>query len=384
LPRRTDRPERPGTLPLPELSPTLNPVLGQNMGRWAQVYFTTPPDQREQAVMELLRTLEAENPPREENDAFSPSARDQISAPPHLSDSQGADDLPTLMNCPACGRENPADQRYCGMCGAPLETGPIPSDRAREDSPRVRPGPPVQNWHSQFLPHEEPGEFSRARDGREYYSSDEILNRSYDYNPPTSSPYRIYVGGALAVIVMALAYMAWRGAQVTSGSSQLSPPAPPAVASQAAAAVPTANAPKAVTSERSSAVAEPADQEAGTRRTAETATPAWMTAKDPDTKSPQAMASPSSGNGSEELAIARRYLNATDGQRNSAEAVDWLWKAVAKRNAEATLLLSDVFLKGVGVPQNCDQARVLLDAAASRGSKDAAERLRHLQAFGCR
>jgi hypothetical protein len=26
---------------------------------------------------------------------------------------------------------------------------------------------------------------------------------------------------------------------------------------------------------------------------------------------------------------------------------------------------------------------VLLDAAASRGSKDAAERLRHLQAFGC-
>jgi TPR repeat protein len=109
-----------------------------------------------------------------------------------------------------------------------------------------------------------------------------------------------------------------------------------------------------------------------------------MTAKDPDTKSPQAMASPSSGNGSEELAIARRYLNATDGQRNSAEAVDWLWKAVAKRNAEATLLLSDVFLKGVGVPQNCDQARVLLDAAASRGSKDAAERLRHLQAFGCR
>jgi len=63
--------------------------------------------------------------------------------------------------------------------------------------------------------------------------------------------------------------------------------------------------------------------------------------------------------------------------------VDWLWKAVAKRNAEATLLLSDIFLRGDGVSKNCDQARVLLDAAASNGNKGAAERLRHLQAFGC-
>ena len=82
--------------------------------------------------------------------------------------------------------------------------------------------------------------------------------------------------------------------------------------------------------------------------------------------------------------MAQRYLNGTNGQeRNGAEAARWLWKAVAKENADATLLLSDLYLKGDGVGKNCDQARVLLDAAARRGMKDAGERLRHLQAFGC-
>jgi TPR repeat protein len=91
-----------------------------------------------------------------------------------------------------------------------------------------------------------------------------------------------------------------------------------------------------------------------------------------------------SANGAEELAIAQRYLSGTDGQaRNSAEGAKWLWKAIAKHNADATLLLSDLYLKGDGVPKNCDQARVLLDAAAVRGMKGAGDRLRHLQAFGC-
>jgi TPR repeat protein len=92
----------------------------------------------------------------------------------------------------------------------------------------------------------------------------------------------------------------------------------------------------------------------------------------------------SGGSGGEELALAQRYLNGTNGQgRNSAEAAKWLWKAIAKHNAEATLLLSDLYLRGDGVSKNCDQARVLLDTAALKGVKDAGERLRHLQAFGC-
>jgi TPR repeat protein len=89
------------------------------------------------------------------------------------------------------------------------------------------------------------------------------------------------------------------------------------------------------------------------------------------------------GNGSEELATAQSYLNGSNGPRNPSAARDWLWKAIAKRNGEATILLSDLYLKGDGIPKNCDQARVLLDAAARNGRKDAVDRLRNMQAFGC-
>ena len=130
------------------------------------------------------------------------------------------------------------------------------------------------------------------------------------------------------------------------------------------------------------AAAESANRKTGTDVRSEKAQPTPDPAPQAaDEKNPAATVS---GSGSEELATARRYLDGTDGQQqNPAEAVNWLWKAVAKRNTEATLLLSDLFLKGNGVPKSCDQGRVLLDAAATRGSKDAAERLRHLQAFGC-
>src|ERR1035438_9721594 len=72
LPRQIDQPDQPSTLPQAELNPLLNPLLSQNMGRWAEVYFTSPPEKREQAVMDLLRELEAGNPTRpEEFDAPS-------------------------------------------------------------------------------------------------------------------------------------------------------------------------------------------------------------------------------------------------------------------------------------------------------------------------
>jgi hypothetical protein len=45
------------TLLDPELNPILNPLLAAHMGRWAEVYFTSPPEKREQAVADLLREL---------------------------------------------------------------------------------------------------------------------------------------------------------------------------------------------------------------------------------------------------------------------------------------------------------------------------------------
>jgi TPR repeat protein len=81
--------------------------------------------------------------------------------------------------------------------------------------------------------------------------------------------------------------------------------------------------------------------------------------------------------------MAQKYLDGSAGTKNDSEAAQWLWKAVSKRNLPATMLLADMYLRGTGVSKNCDQARILLDAAAARGAKDAAFRLRNIQSFGC-
>jgi hypothetical protein len=44
-------------LPDSELNPLLNPLLVTHMGRWAEVYFTSPPEKRAEAVSDLVREL---------------------------------------------------------------------------------------------------------------------------------------------------------------------------------------------------------------------------------------------------------------------------------------------------------------------------------------
>src|SRR4029077_10776637 len=71
-------------LPNPDLNPLLNPTLGRHLGRWAQVYFTSPPEKREEAVEELLRELQGNASfPREEEAATLPAEnpRAQITSP---------------------------------------------------------------------------------------------------------------------------------------------------------------------------------------------------------------------------------------------------------------------------------------------------------------
>ena len=60
-----------------------------------------------------------------------------------------------------------------------------------------------------------------------------------------------------------------------------------------------------------------------------------------------------------------------------------MWKAVAKQNGAATLLLADLYMRGDGVPKSCDQARLLLVAAAKKGVPEAAQALRNLESSGC-
>jgi hypothetical protein len=488
LPGQPDHSDGPGTLPAAELNPLLNPVLGQNMGRWAEVYFTSPPEKREQAVLELLRELRAENPGIAGEVVSTPSAAfDPASQSLNVAAPQIAETPQPVVPCRSCGRENPASHRFCGMCGkllgeaasadltvadlhvtdihapdlhatdlqitdlqmadrqaanrnaAPSQTtGFHISDlhiedenvadqrneghqiqdrqmqsRENQDHPQAEPAAPPQKHETQsssareavYEPVLNTSELSLFQRGGESGYSDGQSDEMF-LDSPAPRPYRIYVGIALAVVISALGFMAWRSTQAASKNSRVEPQAPPVVAAQPAEATPETNALKADTPSRSAAANQPAaagsavDQTsrnrsvgsgAGSDRTSEAAgrrnhpnSAARPAALSTPTATQNALTEAATGYGSEELAMAQRYLDGSDGQaRNPAEAATWLWKAMAKHNAKAPLLLADLYLKGEGVSKNCDQARVLLDSATRAGVKDAAERLRHLQAFGC-
>ncbi len=484
MPRPDDHSDGSSTLPPPELNPLLNPVLAQNMGRWAEVYFTSPPEKREQAVLDLLRELQGDNPAPEVT-AQSPASDEEpppSGAPVSLTAQTRAEapaEIPAaVVYCHACGRENPASHRFCGMCGtrvdaersaadlnitdlhvadhvadfpvadfqsADLRSAEVaregtraefpPSDDRPSDDRQVAhlfaedPAPlaqshlahnhPVQSYEEGFVPSEdkvpEPawnrhdslptrrGEFSDRENDRD--------NRTSNlFEPaPASRPYGLYAGIAV-VVVLALAYVAWRSLQTPQSSSRVALQSPPVETTQPAASSPLPTPPKADspepvpdrTSERTLDPASPANTQAAipsngaadprqadsvsNAADAKASPAAAAQAVNPtgaiDEKSLQS--EPVSANGAQELAMAQRYLNRAEGQeRNSSEAAKWLWKAIGKHNADASLLLSDLYLKGDGVEKNCDQARVLLDAAAGRGIKGAGDRLRHLQAFGC-
>ena len=60
-------------------------------------------------------------------------------------------------------------------------------------------------------------------------------------------------------------------------------------------------------------------------------------------------------------------------QTIAAEEVDpvELWKAVKRGSVNAEVALANLYLEGDAVPQNCEQAHMLLSAAAMKGNKAA-------------
>jgi TPR repeat protein len=81
--------------------------------------------------------------------------------------------------------------------------------------------------------------------------------------------------------------------------------------------------------------------------------------------------------------MAEDFLSGRTHPRNSEEAAKYLWRAVGKENPSAILLLSNMYLVGDGVPKSCDQARLLLSAAARKGVPQASDKLRDLLRSGC-
>jgi hypothetical protein len=410
-----------GTLPDPELNPLLNPLLAANMGRWAEVYFTNPPEKRAQAVADLLRELEQNPQPEraaQEDGAAAVTAeksahplgknhediliRDSFNATPRAQDDKPGENAAVV--CQSCSHENPPTQRFCGMCGMPL-----PMDSSS-------PPPPEQqslrqtSWHDQVSSAVANREESAARfyaeepryaqrptelaslDPLQEDDAPDYEEGLFHYQSEPRRSYRLYIGIALAIIIGALVYRAWRG-NATFWSSNSAPSAlPQAVPSaqetepaKSAEPAPVASAqPGSQTPQTRSAAENPSAQQKPTRAEGTPRSRRAIASSENNVESAGAqtpMAAQNGSSGTEELATAEKYLNR--GTHDPQQAALWLWKSVAKQNLTAALLLSDLYVHGDGVTKSCDQARLLLDAAARKGSAAAAVRLRNLPAFGC-
>jgi len=400
-------------LPKPELNPMLNPTLGRNLGRWAHVYFTSPPEKREQAVLELLRELEAESgagsaaEPINLNGVPSNEASTRVATEARV--------IPETVLCAECGHQNARPQRYCGMCGSPLTADdPMPrspehepqparaSDITLRESPVVEPAFPTLSL------------FAQANDERSSRGSEIRWLRDRDMDDEdATSPVLKYVLIVLVILVAGAFFYnrsrmqaargpgeqgssgVWTGTRSPSQPSPVPAPAnPPSTATPGVAAKPADNAPQVSPPPTASPApvkeSTPEPQKVGSARDAgQTPNVAHAEPRQAPLKAttspevPPATAETSSvTNGSAELAMAEEYLHPKRGPRNSAVAATFLWRAVSKENTTATLLLSDLYRTGDGVPKSCDQARVLLYAAARKNVPEAGQKLRALQA-GC-
>ncbi len=400
MPQATDK-SNANTLPDPELNPLLNPLLAAHMGRWAEVYFTNPPEKRGQAVSDLLRELENIAPPEPAPPIASENPREKPETPEWLN-SSAAGSEPALV-CTVCAHKNSAGQRFCGMCAAPLQVSPV------AHVPEVAEPEPMAgaSWCERSLGNnaredrvEEVISMSAAAAADRYQvpeparplPEERLSHFSVEFKA-VPGRYQLYVGAVLATLLLVLGYMAWRGTKAVSGTAspqstaqRTTSPAQPAAATTAppARAMPSASPTNAATPSPAASDIQP-ETNSQKNEAADSQAAARIVPVAANSSAPPAPAQTvPAQSGAVEMAMAQKYLNGGPGvTRDSGEAAQWLWKAVAKGNATATIALSDLYLRGDGVTKSCDPARLLLDAAAAKAQPAAAERLRNLQAFGC-
>jgi hypothetical protein len=420
-------------LPNPELNPLLNPTLGNNLGRWAQAYFTSPPEKREEAVLELLRELEAESGGEESTSGSSATQAKWSNA------AEGSQLNPSLT-CAECGHENAPRQKFCGMCGSrlvfPDTGGETPETLAREirnTAPVER--PPVMSQPAEPLQVPSFGGLSlfatvnpsasELTPGSSDTDIQWLREKSYETEEESRGSATKYLVTALGLLLLGvLFYAQWKPQATRPRASNSAPsathaapatqPSEPASGSPAADQhhsspdQPAASAPETAAPSESPA-SNPRVQNATPAATAHTAanSPAGdkaPTAVEPPKEAdsgpvfsassvqsekpnqPEGAASSEGANssaGATELAAAESFLSGKYGTRDSSQAAKLLWRAVGKENTTAILLLSNLYLTGDGVSKSCDQAKMLLRAAAQKNSSEAANKLRELQRSGC-
>ena len=325
-----------------ELNPLQNPTLGRNLGRWAQVYFTSPPEKREQAVVELLRELET-----------------GVVPVPHVSSSKKLEDGRAF--CPRCQRQGEPGQRFCVICGSSLTTL---SDAAQHD-----------RAFAASLP--VPDSTPISPEGDAQWLRDRAF-ASFDSDVPRRQPWKKYLFAMGVVALAGLGYFEW------SARSDREPSQKPSISVASESTVEKNHSAQigVPVSEPALPPANKVESRPNLDRTMPAATLAVQRQRLVP-NSPVPTSDTGAGDGVQELLLARHFLDGKGGMQDTPEAVKWLWKAVGKQNTSAVILLANLYLIGDGVPKNCDQARLLLVAAAKRGASDAAQKLRSLESNGC-
>ncbi len=376
-------PVRPELATSPEeLNPLLNPLLEQNLGRWAQVYFTTPPQARDQAVRELLLKLRANV-----SSSGPPS-------PAPTPDTVAVSPAAASVSCTNCRGENAPYQHFCGFCGVPL-------DRARAAD--IAPPQPETPAPARELPRVETLSFLGLDSSQANHEMESLRERSFgsayyeaDSAPPRRGRYAIAV---IVIILAGLAYIEWPALRSHLQSvSQRAPTVPaPAVSASGSppSGAPTPSEPQHSASHeaqpQAASPSEPAPLPEPLPSPPEDAAPHRINQPEHPVQPSQPLTLASHRetiapvpDGTRELLQAQRYLDGRGVAHDSGQAAAWLWKAVSKQNSRADVLLADLYLRGDGVAKSCIQARLLLVAAAKKNAPGATERLRSLAASGCR
>jgi hypothetical protein len=362
-----------GELPNPELNPMTNPVLSRNLGKWAQVYFTSPPEKRAQAVAELLQELEETSAGNnnlspanaEKNEPeLRPNAEERAA---HLADKRVG------PSCPNCAHINAPDHWFCGFCGSPLRGTGLKREHAEVL------GSAGQGGNGSALVRQTSG----RRPGDVEWLREKTAAR-FDAEPRPLGKILLL---ALAVAAIALSYYEWRNRARAQTPAQAAPPvstAPSLSKSHSAPSLGESNQSR-IDSSGSRRLLElphkPTEYKPGSAGLATIASGTHGAVGNAQ-QSSEAIA-PSADVGERELAIAESFLKGENRTRDATEAAKWLWKSVSKDNAAALILLADLYERGDGVSKSCDQAEILLVAAAKKGSSEAGQKLENLQSSGC-
>ena len=392
----------PDTLPRPDLNPLANPALERNLSRWAEVYFGNPPGKREEAVNRLLQEiknetseiLEAERarrkayPPTPESRSVKTSA-ETMSGRIRLAEADSArvKSSDRDVSCPVCSHRNPPEHQFCGQCG-----GGLTALQSRSRASSVFPG--VEQVDEKV---------SARPDNEVQWLRERSLGHLYEEEAPAWRGWK-YLLGVVMIALAGLGYVQWNMSHPARVVPNAAPPsslpgktssasvarAPAVIPSVSDRSVPSQSVSNLPTHSRASKLSE-VQLADGTPEARVQDRKVEQAAIQPAVKKSSllgATATPRQGrsrnSANADLRLAQRYLGGSMGVRDSAEAAKLLWKAVGTQDATAAILLSGLYARGDGVPKSCDQARLLLVAAAKHGASQAAQQLRELERRGCR